>query len=201
MAIQTFAELKTAVDSWLHRADLTAIIPDLIMIGEKRIFREVRVRVMESALSSTIASGVIAVPSDYLDLKSAYVNSTPIQQLQRSVPSQIYTQYPLRSSTGKPKKIAREGTNFIFGPYPDSTYAIKGIYYASPTTIATSDNALFLANPDLYLFAALCEAAPYIEHDARVAVWESKYQSVKALMKAADDREYGSGGGIEIVAA
>lgn len=201
MAISTYAELKTAVDNWLHRADMTAIIPDLITIGEKRIFREVRVRVMETALSSTIASGVIAVPSDYLDLKSAYVNSTPVQLLQRSVPSQIYAQYPTRSSTGKPQKIAREGSNFIFGPYPDSTYAIKGIYYAAPTIVATSDNALFVANPDLYLFAALCEAAPYIESDARVALWESKYQSVKADMKAADDREYGSGGGIEVVAA
>lgn len=201
MAITTYAELQTAVSDWLHRSDLTSIIPDLITLGEKRIFREVRVRVMESALSSTIASGVIAVPADYLELKSAYVDGSPTQQLQRATASQIYTQYPTRSSEAKPKKIAREGANFIFGPYPDSTYTIKGIYYAAPTIVSSSANALFTANPDLYLFAALCEAAPYIGNDARIVLWEQKYQSIKALMEQSDDREYGAGGGLEIVAA
>lgn len=201
MAITNYAELQTAVGNWLHRADLTSIIPDLITLGETRIFREVRVRVMESALSSQIASGVIAVPADYLDLKFAYVDGAPVSQLQRATASQIYTQYPLRSSHGKPKKIAREGANFIFGPYPDSTYTIKGIYYAKPTVVSSSANALFTANPDLYLFAALCEAAPYIGNDSRVGLWEQKYASIKALMHAEDKNEYGSGGGLEVVAA
>jgi len=72
MSITTYAELQTAVGAWLHRSDLTGIIPDLITLGEKRIFRKARCRVMESALTGTIASGVIAVPSDYLEIKFAY---------------------------------------------------------------------------------------------------------------------------------
>jgi hypothetical protein len=200
MAITTYAELQTAVGNWLHRADLTSIIPDLITIGEKRIFREVRVRVMESALNSAISSGVLAVPADYLELKSAYIDGAPVSPLRRSTASEIYTEYPLRSSDAKPVKIAREGSNFIFGPYPDSDYTVKGIYYASPTTVSISANALFTANPDLYLFAALCEAAPYIGNDSRVTLWEQKYQSIKALMEQSDKREYGSGGGLQVIA-
>ena len=201
MAITTNAQLETAVSNWLHRADLTSIIPDLITLGEKRIFREVRVRVMESALNSVIASGVIAVPTDYLELKFAYVDGSPTKTLQRATASQIYQRYPVRSSDAKPSMIAREGTNFIFGPYPDSTYTIKGIYYAKPTIVATSANALFTANPDLYLFAALCEAAPYIKNDSRVMLWEQKYQSIKALMEMSDKHEYASGGGLQVIAA
>lgn len=102
MAITTYAELQTAVGNWLHRGDLTSIIPDLIRLGELRIFREVRCRVMETALNSTIASGVVAVPSDYLDLKFAYVDATPTSPLQRVAVSQIYEHYPNRSASGKP---------------------------------------------------------------------------------------------------
>lgn len=200
MAITNYAELQTAVTNWLHRADLASIVPDLITLGETRIFREVRVRVMESALSGTISSGVMAVPADYLELKSAYIDYTPVQQLQRSTPSQIYTEYPLRSATCKPTRIAREGTNFIFGPYPDGDYPVKGIYYAQPTAISSSANALFVANPDLYLFAALSEASAFIKNDSRIALWEQKYESVKADMEAADRREYGSGGGLQVTA-
>lgn len=200
MAITTYAELQTAVSNWLHRADLASVVPDLITLGEKRIFREVRVRVMESALNGTIASGVLAVPADYLELKSAYIDYTPVQQLQRATPSAIYNEYPLRVSTSKPRLIAREGDNFIFGPYPDGDYTVKGIYYAQPTTITSSDNALFVANPDLYLFAALAEAAPYIGNDSRVGLWEQKYMSVKMDMEASDRREYGAGGGLQVIA-
>ena len=84
MAISSYAELQTAVINWLHRSDISTIVPDFIMLGEKRIFREVRSIEMETALSSTIASGVIAVPSDYIELKSAYINTTPTSKLRQS---------------------------------------------------------------------------------------------------------------------
>lgn len=198
MSITNYAELQTAVQDWLHRSDLATITPDLIRLGELRIFREVRCRVMESALNGTIASGVLALPADYLDLKFAYVDGTPSQKLERSSASQIYEHYPYRNATGMPKAIAREGSNFIFGPYPDSAYTIKGIYYAKPTSIQTTANALFTANPDLYLFAALCEAAPYIQDDPRVQLWEGKYGSIKQQIAWEDSEEYGSGAGMAV---
>lgn len=200
MSVSNYSELQTAVANWLHRSDLGTVIPDLILFGEKRIFREIRVRDMETALNSTIASGVIAVPSDYLDLKFAYVDGNPTQQLQRATASQVYNEYPLRSSTAKPRLIAREGSNFIFGPYPDSAYTIKGIYYAEPTSIQSTSNAVFVANPDLYLFASLVEAAKYINDQQRLALWEEQYQQAKMLVQK-QESEYGSGGGLTVAAA
>lgn len=201
MSITTYAELQTSVANWLHRGDLTAIIPDLILLGENRIFRTLRIRDMETALNSTISSGVIAIPSSYLDLKFAYVDGSPTQVLQRVSAHAIYSKYPTRTTDGKPVMIAREGTNFIFGPYPDSGYTIKGIYYAKPTSIQTSTNAVFLANPELYLFAALCEAAPYILDDPRLPVWEGKLKAVMNDLTAQDSNEYSSGGGLMVSAA
>lgn len=201
MSIQTYAELQTAVTTWLHRSDLTTIVPDLITIGEKRIFRTVRNRDMETVLTGTIANGVIAVPSNYLEIKFAYLARTPVAPLKKSSASQIYADYPLRASSGTPVSIAREGSNFIFGPYPSVNDAIGGIYYAKPTSIDTSDNALFLANPDLYLFAALCEAAPYLKDDPRIVIWEAKFANILADIKKQDAAENGAGGGMTVTPA
>lgn len=201
MSITTYSELQTAVADWLHRSDLTSRIPDFIRLGELRIFREVRCRVMESSLSDTISSGVIALPADYLELKSAYVDGTPTQKLQRTTASQIYDRYPYRAADGKPVMIAREGSNFIFGPYPDSGYTVKGIYYAKPTSIQSTDNALFSANPDLYLFAALIESAPFVVDDPRVPLWETKYAGIKMQLNSEDNSEISSGGGLAVVTA
>jgi hypothetical protein len=198
MSITTYAELQTAVGNWLHRADLTAIIPDLIGMAEKRIFREVRTRDMEAALSVTIASGVAALPADFVELKHAYVDGTPIQSLEIRPSDWLYKKFTTRSSDSKPNVVAVEGANLIFGPYPDSAYTIKGIYYKRLTGIALSANALFTANPDLYLLATLCEAAPYLKNDPRILVWEGKYKNVKDLVNNEDKRSLLNGGALSM---
>lgn len=201
MAITTHAQLKAALAGWLDvsAADLTSVIDDLVMVGEKRIFREARTRDMETALSSAIASGVIALPASYVALKFAYVDGSPTQRLERRSAEWIYQKYPQRSSEGKPQFIARERTNFIFGPYPDSGYTVKGVYYARLAALSASvTNALFDANPDLYLFGCLAESEPLIGRDSRLPLWESKYQRILAEVNSEDQVEDHSGGALQM---
>jgi hypothetical protein len=129
MTISTFTQLSTSVSNWLHRADLTAVVEDFIMAGEWKINRLLRIRAMEADLSVAIASGVAALPSDYVQLKFAYISGTPTQPLQRKTAQWIGENYPTRSSSGKPLYIGRQGSNFVFGPYPDSSYTVAGVYY------------------------------------------------------------------------
>lgn len=200
MAINTYALLQSSVRNFMHRStilgadDATDIVPDLIILGETRIFRDVRHRTMEQPLSSVIASGVIAVPSDYVALKQAYVDGTPVVPLQRRTVEFIYTRFPTRSSTAKPAFIARESSSFIFGPFPDSGYTIKGTYYRRLTAVSISANALFIEAPDVYLFAALAETRAFVEEEnPMIALWESKYQAALKSLNMEDGIEDKSG--------
>lgn len=179
MSISSYAELQTAAGNWLHRSDLTSILPDLILLGEERIAREVRAPEMETALSAAISSGVLAVPTGFLAFKNVYIDGSPIYPLQPKSLDWLHHEFSLRSSDAKPRFIARNGGNFEFGPYPNSDYTVKGTYYAKPTSVASSWNALATAYPDLYLLATLAEAAPYAQDDDRIAVWEGKYQAIR----------------------
>jgi len=200
MSISTFSELKTAVASWLNRSDLTSEIADFVTLGEARIYRELRISAMETALSSAISSGVVAVPSDYVALKHAYVDGAPTRQLLRAEPGFIYAKYPSRAATGKPSYIAREGSNFIFGPYPDSNYTIKGIYYKRLPALSDSNTTnWFTSNaPDLLLYACLTAAEPFIKNDQRLIVWESMYQSAKDAIEREERDEQFSGDGLSM---
>jgi hypothetical protein len=194
--ITDYATLQAKVSAWIHRtgsADFTAIVPDLIQFGENRIYRDLRVRQMETALSGAIASGVLAVPSGYLELKFAYIDATPVRKLERKDAEFIYAKYPTRSATGQPAFIARDGANFIFGQYPDSAYTVKGAYYKqlAPLSDSNTTNWLITDAPELILFAALCEAEPWLQNDSRIALWESKYTQIKDQMqRRADDEEF-----------
>ncbi len=196
--IVSYATLLTQVTAWLHRgsdAALAVEAEELVQFGELRIYRDLRVRQMETALSDTIASGVIAVPTGYIEMKHARIDGTPTQKLIRKDAEWIYHNYPSRSAGGKPSHFAREGSNLIFGPYPDSNYTVKGSYYKrlDPLSVSNTSNWLITDAPDLILFAALCEAEPYRANDERTALWEKKYDQIKVRVQREDDNEEFSG--------
>ena len=202
MALATYSDLQTAVANWLNRSDLTTYVPDFIALAEERIYNRLRVRAMEAALNSTISSGVIAVPADYIELKSAYVDGSPTYLLERGSVEDVYAKYPTRSAQGKPLYIAREGSNFIFGPYPDSAYTIKGIYYKRLTALSNSNTSNWLTTnaPSLLLFGSLCEAIPFLKDDARVGIWEQKYAQALDVTNRTDKREGLSGSSLTMSA-
>lgn len=202
MSIASYSDLKSLIARRLKRNDLTDYIPDYIRFAEARIYRELRVRQMETALSSAIASGVIAVPSGYLDLKHAYINGTPVQKLQRKDAEWIYQNYPTRSSDSQPKFIAREGESFIFGPYPDSAYTVKGIYYKKLDALSDSNTSNWLITdaPDLILWASLIEAQIDIHQDDRIPLWQAKYDEAKQAVIRQDKHEEFSGSPLAVTA-
>ncbi len=170
-------------------------IDDIVTLGESRIFREARTKDNEATLALTIgATGGASLPTDYVALKLAYITTTPSYVMERRSAEWIYSQYPARTSSGMPKFIAREGSNFIFGPYPDSGYSLAGIYYKSLGPLSSGTYNLFLNNPDLYLWACLSMAEPILGRDARIATWEAMYQRILSDVNGFSKAEDNSGG-------
>lgn len=201
MSIANYSDLQSAVINWMNNSVLSAYSADLIMLGQSRIFRKLRIKAMETALNVTIADTTAPLPSDYLELKNAYVNSNPTRKLKRSTPDALYEMYPVVSwQLGIPGFIARVGEVFMFAPTPDSDYVIKGIYYAQPTFLSVDNPTNYYSanTPDLLLFAALAEAAPFLQDDARVALWEAKYQTIFKDIQNADKMEFGSPGDLRM---
>lgn len=199
MSIDTYAALKTAVASRLRRADTSSYVDDWITLAEADIYRRLRTKDMETALSVTIASGVAALPTSYIDLKFAYVNTNPVTRLKRKTAAWVYEKYPNRSAEGIPVFIAREGSNFIFGPYPASTYTINGVYYKNLGAVSASAHALFSANPDVYVYGSLLMAVRELKDDSGIARWTPLYEhSIQSAQEASDKEDY-SGGGLEMV--
>lgn len=198
MAITSYATLKTAVADWLHRSNLAAgNVSEFVQFGENRIYRDLRIRCMETTINSTISSGTIAVPTRYKELKFAYIDGTPTGKLDRKDAEWIHHNYPTRSADGRPKFIARDGETFIFGPYPDSAYTVKGTAYCalSPLSDSNTTNWLIDNAPELLLLASLCEYADWTGgvSDRDAAKWEGRYTQIKDRLQRENDNEEFSG--------
>ncbi len=192
MALTTYAGLKSAIADWLDRADLTSVIDDFIDLAETDIARELRVAEMVTSLSSAIASGVIAVPSGFLEFVNVQTDGTPAHPLRVTTPDRLIADFPLRSSSGRPLFIARQGANFIFGPYPDSAYTVSGTYYKKLTPLGDGTGGTVTTNyltdeaPDLILAGSMMYAYEYLMDEQHAKYWAGKFS---AALEAANLRD------------
>lgn len=191
MAFNTYATLQSSIAAWLARDDLSSYYDDFIELGHERLAQEIRIRAIETSLNVTLAGGVATVPSDFLELKHAYIDGSPTQPLRIKDAGFVYEQYPNRSPEQKPRVIAVDGANFVFGPYPNSNYTLKGTYWFKPTVLSSGNTTNEWTNniPDLLFWACLAETSPFLKEDKRVITWEKKYDAVKNRVMRSEKRQ------------
>lgn len=194
MAIATYSDLQSLVANYLARDDLSTQIVDFIKLAEIRIRRDLRLREMLTSADLTINSANVAIPSDFLELRELHIQSTPITQLDYLPPTTFF-RTARTTETGKPVFYTMDGSNFVFGPSPDSSYTGKILYYATPDFLSDTNtsNTFLSVAPDCLLYAALGESEPFLMNDQRLAVWASLYDRARIQLTTSDDRAEFSG--------
>jgi hypothetical protein len=182
VALDTYANLKTAIGDHLNRSDLTSFIDDFIDIAESMHKRDVRIREMIQRDSITIDSRQEAVPAGVLEIISLRLMTTPVTVLEEV---NIHEMNRIRQEvTGRPFRFTVH-EEIEFDVAPDASYSGEIIYYGSLTPLsgAATSNALLAKAPDLYLYGALVAASPFLLHDERVGTWGALYENgVKAMV-------------------
>lgn len=194
MAFTSYSDLKTTIADYLARSDLTSIIPTFIQLAENRLRRELRIRPMLKVVttSTTANDSTVELPSDFLEMRDLHINASPIHVLKYDTPTVFYRN-SYSAITGKPTTYTTLAQEFQLAPIPDSAYTLQLLYYAAPTYLSdTNTSNVFLANcPDLLLYGALAEAAPYLMDDARLTTWANLYdRGVQSLAISDDQGEY-----------
>ena len=191
MALDTFAGLKATIADYLNRDDLTAIIPSFITIAEAKFNRKLRTRQMIKRAEGQIETSFFAYPADWLQAKEFQLNTNPIVRLQFVTEAQgdeLKAQRYL--NIGQPVYYTITGSQLEFIPTPDTTYSAELTYYAKIPALSDSNtsNWLLAYAPDLYLYGALMEAAPYLKDDERLPVWSQMYVNSLGDIEVADQR-------------
>jgi hypothetical protein len=190
MAITTYSELKTAIADWLNRDDLTSTIPNFIALAEAQMNRTIRHRKMVTRSTATLDTPYFAVPSDWLENIRFLLNTNPVTPLLYVTPEQMIEDQQVYSSSGQPLFFTMVGQQFEVLPTPDSSYSAELLYYAKIPSLSdvAPTNWLLTESPDIYLYGALVQSAPYLKEDERVQLWASLYQKLHDDMLLADER-------------
>lgn len=200
MKITDFPSLSTAIADFAHRADV-ANFQYFIQFGELKIYRDIPnnnmgnyVQWMERPFTGFIdANGLLPLPSGYLSLKEAQVTDGDGDsfELIYKDPEWIYSRYPCRQPTMLPAYIAREGTNFIFGPFPSDAFQVNGTAYAQSAQLTASNPQTWMTTvcPDLLFSSCMMELQPFLRDVDGQEMWSQLYQDQLSSLIALDMAE------------
>ena len=213
--IANYQQLQDAVASYLNRTDLVDRIPQFIYFGERDIFRWFRQQANEQLQTIDMRvdpdtgdpdqvslSARIDLPEDYLETLSLQANGVVLERISLSE----FQQQRGRLSggapreVGEPRQFARQRDSLILTPAPTGDTYITWIYYCDLSgrfDAPNDDNAVLRIAPDLYVFAALLHAEPYLKPEddglARIALWRQMYEQAKQALIEQNDMEAYSG--------
>lgn len=196
MAISTYSELKTAVADWLNRADLTAAIPNFIQLAEAKFNRELRTRQQVKRAYATLSGQYIQIPTDWLEAINLQLNVTPVRVLDFVTLDQADRIRANRYGETNADAYTIVGEQLEVVPPVGANTEIDMTYYMKIPALSDGNptNWLLTAWPDLYVYATLVHAAPYLREDERVALWKGMADQLLEEIRLSDERAKHSGG-------
>ena len=199
MALSTYSELQTSIANWADRDDLTAFIPDFIALTEARFNRSLRLRSMEQSQFADTVGGQsnYALPTNYLQMREFRLNQEPTISL-RYVSPEIFEAWSL--GQGIPKFYTIIANEIRIGPTPSGEYEMEMLFWRRfpALTTAAPTNWMLQNAPDVYLYGALLELEPFVQNDARLAVWGAGYSKAIDDIQSADDKDRHSGSALTV---
>lgn len=173
MAIGTYAQLQATIPNWLHRGDLAALVPDFIAMAESRLNRLLQIRSMEREVLMAMVPGTrfVALPAGMNKPIALWIGDAARAKLTNQLPENL----TIQANSGAPSCWAVDNENLAFDRPADQPYVLSFRYIKK---FALSDdeptNALLTAYPDVYLYATLLEAAPYMGDAQQLPMWQER---------------------------
>lgn len=196
--ITNYSELLTATANWLDRSDLTNRIPEFVALAEAGLDRTLRARELITRATATLDEEYENLPRDFAqEIRLVLTGTSPSIQLRSMSPAALVQQFP-SNLAGTPRAYAIVGPQMQFAPKPGATagltieltYYSKVSFYGLSSTNTT--NVVLDEHPDVYLYATLSEAAPFLmDEKAERRFVSLREAAVERANLAGNDANYG----------
>lgn len=189
MALDDYAGLQIEIGDWLNRQDLAAKIPTFIRLLESQVNRKLRTHQMMQRATADITDLYTALPDDFRALYTVILQTNPITPLEYATPGEL-SDVRSRYSPQKPFLYSVVGSAIEVAPAPDTSYPMEITYWQQIPYLSdiAPTNWLLTEHPDVYLFGALMQAAPYLNNDDRVGVWGTALNGILEEIQISDER-------------
>lgn len=182
MALDTYANLKTEIATWLVRTGDTTVtdrIDTFIDLAEDEFNSIIFHPLMntDDTLSTVSSTETVSLPNDFRGLVTIEVDSTSGRKIDYIAPNDFPTRNA-SNQTGKPIMYTIiKGDTLRFAPTPDAVYSIDIEYRQDVPALNDSNtsNWLLAHYPSAYLYGALVQGLAFVQDEARKAAIKAGY--------------------------
>lgn len=173
MTISTYANLKTAVQSYQGRTDQPQAVYDMLVA---ELNERLRLTVMETEVSASISAETYSVPSDFLGVVHAYIDRDERISLEVATEWEKNAEY---RSSGVPTTYSLIDGKMVFNPVPDGTYTMVLRYYTKMADFSADadTNAALTKYPQLFVYGALKHAALWAQDADAAQLWGGFFEN------------------------
>ena len=203
MAITNYTNLKTTISDFLNRDDLDSVIPTFIQLAEAQMNRDVRHWQMEARSSGQQDQGdqYMQVPADWVETIRLILTAEGTSVLELlSLSGMADRRAKAEDAADTPRFYSHVRGEFELYPTPSADTDFELLYYAKIPALSDSNTTNWLLEyaPDVYLYGALTHSAPFLQEDARLAVWAQMYAASVQNLNNQSERVKNSGTGIRL---
>lgn len=198
--ISDYEGLQEAVAGFLNRDDLADAIRTFISLGEAMIARDVRHWRMIEVAPVVISGRFTALPADWVETRRINIDmrSDPLELVALDVLQGYRAQ--AADAAGEPRYFAHVGGNIEVFPTPGDSYTGEWTYYGRVPALTdlVPTNWLLAEAPDVYLYSALVQSAPYLQEDERVQTWGAMFGGARDRLNESGNKATFSGAGLKM---
>lgn len=158
----SYATLQADVATYLHRSDLTAVMPSLVALAEASLFRELQIKGEEVSVDGVTVGGYALLPADFGAVSKLAITYGGVTRLLD------YSNVPEASTSIDlaPNKFRLEnGKLRIYGTSDGQAYTLYYLPTIAPLSDSNTTNWLLDNAADLYFYATALEGAKHIRDD------------------------------------
>lgn len=183
MALDTYEGLIAEVANLLNKTNLNAQIPTFIRLFEAQANRRIKHYRMQGVSTFTLDGSPRSLPCGFKGVEAFKAGN---YALKYATPDALDDVRDAGGPwNGAPLYYTIVGDRFLFSPSAGEHEAVLRYWQAIPSLSNTQRcNWLLEENPDVYLYGAALQAAPYLRDDDRVGMWRGFVEEAYATINA-----------------
>ena len=192
-----YTQLQAVVADFANRQDLADRIPTFIELTEARMKRDLRDKVRMTKRAEAMVYGeYFPLPCDWCETVKVIADGSVLRltdgfNIERVEPSggpkfyrHVGDQLQLLPAVGGEKKPVR--------------FEMEYLAFPEPLSDDNPSNWVLSTYPDIYIYGAMLQIAPFLHDDQRIPIWTQAYGEAVSAANLSSDRAGGSGSALRL---
>jgi hypothetical protein len=188
-----YTQLQSVIADFANRQDLATQIPMFIELTEARLHRDIRHWRMEKRAAAEVVGERFPLPCDWLETLNVKADGKQLRLADDFMIDQI-DHHGHYAHLGN-RYYRHTGDQLELYPPQDTPVNFELEYVAKVPALGEDQptNWLLEEFPDVYIYGAMLQIAPFLHDDQRIPIWTQAYGEAVSAANLSSDRAKYSG--------